>query len=312
MPYIDMDKIRDVSSIISGISIKPMDLYDTKFYPAPTESTDRILTYFLAMVSIDHRLSRPDRQYKAVIDGEELSGADLLYRLGMKMFVANPDFFTPQNLSRISVEDVRSWLSVGEVSPPDPEVRSMLLKDLGKKILTFFEGSTLRLIEVSKGYLRRKDGNGFLDLLKVFKAYSDPVEKKSMLLVKFLSYRGILDVVDKENIRVAVDNHLTRIAIRLGIITLEKFLEEKILCEIPVGYSDDVVIRYTVREAYQYLSTYANVNPFILDDFLWDFGRRICLRNTPRCVICRFRYVCKAYEVGAYPNEHLYYDTWYY
>lgn len=312
MPQIDMERIMLISKEIKNFKLKPMDLYDPRFYPVENKPLDRVLMYFLTMVAMDHRLSRPGKEYKAFIDGEESKGADLLYKLGIRMYLSNPNFFTPEHLSRIGVDEVLSWLSYGGASPPDPYTRTILLKDLGSKIITLFNGDPTTIIKLSNGYLRREDGYGLLDLLRIFKAYSDPVEKKSMLLVKFLSYRGILNVVDKENIRVPVDNHLTRIALRLGIVVLEDYLEEKVLKEVEVSYDEDILIRFSVREAYRILSQQANLNPLHLDDFLWNFGRSICLRGSPKCSLCSLNNVCKAYEAKKFLNEHTYYNTWFY
>ena len=312
MPFIDIDRIEKVSKGLKIFDFRPMNLFDTRFYPPKNEPLDRTLMYFITMVSMDHRLSRPGKVYRAYIDGEEYKGADLLYRLGMKMYLTNPDFFIPENLSKATAQDVLSWLSVGNVSPLDPGVRASLLNDLGMKILRFFDGDPREIIKICKGYLRKDDGLGLLDLLRIFKAYSDPVEKKSMLLIKFLSYRGILNVVDEENIRVPVDNHLTRIALRLGLVVLEKHLEAKVLREEEVGFDEDILIRYTVREAYRHLAAKASVNPFHLDDFLWSFGRTVCLRDEPVCRICNLKNLCKAYETGVHLNEHTYYNTWFY
>ncbi|MEM1645774.1 MAG: iron-sulfur cluster loop [Ignisphaera sp.] len=312
MPYIDIDKVKYVARFFTRLDAKPMDLFDTRFYPKSNEPLDNVLMYFLTMVAMDHRLSRPSRPYKAVVDGEEYKGADLLYRLGMKMYISNPYFFSPENLSKISEKDILAWLSVGTASPPDPQIRAILLRDLGVKILQVFNGDPKNIIRVCGGYLRREDGLGLLDILRMFKAYSDPVEKKSMLLVKFLSYRGLFKVVDVENIRVPVDNHLSRIALRLGLIVLEKHLEDKIFRGEEVSYDEDIIIRYSVREAYRNLSIYTNLSVFHLDDFLWSFGRTICIRDSPQCLKCYLRNVCRSYEIKVFLNEHSFYNTWYY
>ncbi|OYT56351.1 MAG: hypothetical protein B6U76_04010, partial [Desulfurococcales archaeon ex4484_217_2] len=68
-----------------------------------------------------------------------------------------------------------------------------------------------------------------IDRLKTFRAYEDPVEKKSFLLVKFLERRGIFKPIDKENLHVPVDNHLVRIAFRLGIVKLDREILKKVL-----------------------------------------------------------------------------------
>jgi len=312
MPLIDLEKIRNVSKALTSVDIKPMDLYDTRFYPNKNESLDKVLMYFIVMVAMDHRLSRPGKQYRAFIYGEELHGADLLYRLGMKMYNEKLEFFDPRNLVKIEPRDIVSWLTIGSATPPDPDVRSLLLQDLGLKMLKLFDGDPVNLLIVSENRLRKEDGDGFLELLKIFKAYQDPVEKKGMLLAKFLSYRGILNIVDVCNKRVAVDNHLTRIAIRLGIVDLEKRYIEKIQNMIPIEREEDIVIRYNVREAYRYLSEYSNVDPFHLDDILWNLGRSICIKVKPLCEMCYFKSVCRAYLENVYLDEPMYFDTWYY
>lgn len=312
MPYINVNKVKDVAKCFAKLDLKPMDLFDSRFYPKCSEPPSSTLMYFMVMVAMDHRISRPGKIYKAVVDGEEYKGADLLYRLGMKMYESNPYFFSPENLSKINEKDVMSWLSVGDAAPPDPKTRAILLKDLGTKIMHMFNGDPEEVIRGCGGYLRKEDGLGLLDILRIFKAYSDPVEKKSMLLVKFLSYRGLLNVIDVENIRVPVDNHLTRIAIRLGLVTLEEYLEDKVRREEEVTYDEDIIIRYSVREAYRHLSYYANLNTFHLDDFLWNFGRTTCLRDSPQCSRCFLRHVCRACETKMFLNEHNFYSTWYY
>uniref|UniRef100_A0A7C2VAT0 Iron-sulfur cluster loop n=1 Tax=Ignisphaera aggregans TaxID=334771 RepID=A0A7C2VAT0_9CREN len=312
MPWIDIDRVRSISTVLAKFQMKPLNPFDTMFYPPPGDPPEAVLMYFLVMVAMDHRLSRPLKKYTAFIDGVELHGADLLYRLGMNMYTRNPEFFTPRKLSEIKVEEVLAWLSVGGASPPDPIIRAALLRDLGIKILKLFDGDPSRVIKDCGGYLRKPDGYGFADIMRVFKAYSDPVEKKTMLLAKFLCYRGLLKIVDRDNIRVPVDNHLTRIALRWGIVVLEKHLEDKVLQGEEVGFDDDIVIRYSVREAYRHLAAYANLDPFTLDDFLWSFGRSICLRDKPLCEKCGLRDICRAFETKMFINEHTYFNTWYY
>lgn len=312
VPSIDLSRISLIAKVFKNMDIKPMNLFDSRFYPDKNEPIDKVFMYFLVMVSMDHRISRPGKIYKGVVNGEEFQGADLLYRLGMEMYNKYSDFFTPNVLARISSRDVESWLFVGDVGPSDCYLRTLLLQDLGVKIIKLFDGDSLEILRISGNWLKKNDGSGLIDVLKIFKAYQDPVEKKGMLLAKFLSYRNIINIVDLENKRVAVDNHLTRIAIRLGLIDLEKNYVEKILNRVSIDRDEDIVIRYVVREAYRYLAIYSNVDVFHLDDFLWNFGRTICMKNKPMCNACCFRNMCKAYEENIYLEEPVFFNTWYY
>ena len=314
MPFIDFERIGRIAEVIrsADLSSYRFDIYDSRYYPPRDEPLDKVLMYFLVMVAMDHRLSRPGRAYEAVIDGERVKGADLLYRLGMKMFREGPEFFTPQRLANVTGEDVLRWLSIGTASPPDPDLRAFLLRDLGQKILRLFDGDPLKVLELSGNRIRGFNTYGLVDLLKVFKAYQDPVEKKPYLLIKFLIYRGLFKPVDPENLHVPVDNHLTRTAIRLGIVRLEDELFKKVLNGVEVTHDEDVTIRMSVREAYKALSRESNVDALLLDDFLWTFGRKVCLQDNPRCEQCIFRNVCRAYESKVFAPDLNYYNTWYY
>ena len=314
MPMIINDKIVNIANILPNVisSAYRMNVFDSRLYPESNEPLDNVLMYFLVMVSMDHRLSRPGKPYEAVVGGERVRGADLLYRLGMEMFRSNPDFFTPNHMARISEEEVEKWLSIGNAKPVDIKLRTHLLNDLGKKIIALYNSSPRNIVLLSNGYLRLLNGYGFLDLVKVFKAYQDPVEKKAFLLVKFLVYRGLFNPIDKENLHVAVDNHLTRIALRLGIVELENNLLRKVVDEVAITHDEDILIRIAVREAYKQLSRLSNVDVLLLDDFMWVFGRGICTAENPKCSACPFKDFCKSFKNSLFFKEPIYYDTWYY
>ncbi len=264
-----------------------VDYYlDPDLYPPPTATRRDVTSYFLVMVAMDHRLSRPGRPYEAIVDGKFYHGADLLYKLGSMKFREDPGFFEAERLAKVTVRDVLEWLSVrvGDrvVKPPDPEVRAELLRDLGVKLLKLYNGDPYNVIVESRGYLK-SGGGGFINLLKVFKAYQDPVEKKAYLLAKFLERRGVLQVVDHYNKEVPVDNHLVRIAIRTGIVEVDENTLEAIASGLEFSEDADVMLRLAARRAYKDVARAGGLDPFILDDVLWSFGRKCCTRDNPTC-----------------------------
>ena len=309
---------------------------DTRYYPPPQADKETVARYFIVMVAMDHRLSRPGRPYEGVVDGEFYHGADLLYRLGSKKLEEDPDFFSPERLAGVTVDEVKKWLTAekpggGKVSPPDPHVRAWLLRDLGQKLLRLYDGLAYRIVEASMGYLRHRPGKeGFIDALKVFKAYQDPVEKKAFLLAKFLERRGVLQVMDPYNKEVPVDNHLVRIAVRVGAVSLDQEALERIAAATPFSWEEDVMIRTAARTAYKEAARAGGVDLFVMDDLLWAYGRACCTRENPACIAGCTR---KCEEIGGCTeegesiladlclarkdrrylvNEHNYLDTWYY
>ncbi len=331
MPLVDEAQAARVGEALRGparaYAESPEGFTDSRYYPPPEADAETVARYFLVMVAMDHRLSRPGRPYEARLAGEGLyHGADLLYRLGRRMLDVDPEFFSPERLKRITVEEVRAWLCVGPVCPPDPETRAWLLRDLGRKLRLLYGGSAVKLLEESGGYLHTWDPRapGLVERLRVFEAYGDPVEKKAMLFAKFVERRGLLQVKDVWNKRVPVDNHLTRIALRLGMVRLEDRLHEKVAKQLETSPWEDVAIRVAVREAWHIAAERAGVDDFLLDDLLWSMGRKVCVHGQPRCMGCSSHPTCLGEEcvlrtlcptglrLTRPVEEHLFLDTYWY
>ncbi|MEM5873404.1 MAG: hypothetical protein QW065_01250 [Acidilobaceae archaeon] len=298
-------------------SIEPDRFLDPELYPPTSASRRTVFQYFLVMVAMDHRLSRPGRPYEGYVEGKLYHGADLLYRLGAKKLKEDLDFFEPRRLATISIKDVKEWLTLhnDKASPPDPDIRAELLKDLGVKLLKLYDGDPILLLTESRGFLKNR-GSGLIEILKVFKAYNDPVEKKAYLLAKFIERREVMSFLDPQNKEVPVDNHLVRIALRLGLVDVDSTFLEKIAYGIEVSEDEDVLLRFATRTAYKKLISKVGVDPFVLDDFLWNFGRKVCRRESPVCKSgegCPLAPTCRANSNPLYMvPEHKYLETWWY
>jgi hypothetical protein len=325
VPAVDLEQVARVAERLRAVRIEPDPFTDPDLYPPAGEDPERVARYFIVMVAMDHRLSRPGQPYEARLGGKLYHGADLLYRLGAEMYRRDPDFFSPQRLARIALDEVRRWLCVDSICPSDVERRTALLRDLGAKLLALYGGSAASIADRAKGRLYGEpESPGFIDLLRAFTAYQDPVDKKAMLLAKFLERRGILRVSDRWEKRIPVDNHVARIAYRLGLVQLEEELYRKLVSRKPYTPHEDVLVRMVVREAWWLVARRAGVDPFLLDDLLWTMGRRVCRAGSPRCRecgshpaciqgACVFQPICPV-GLGLRPpiSEHAFYDTWWY
>ena len=335
--------INNIEINISGIALsvsyfrrllngwKPDKFVDTRYYPPETDEDEDVLRYFIFMVAIDHRTSK-NNSFEGYVEGEFFHGADLLYRLGMKMYAEDPEFFSPAHMASITRDELIRWLSVKSKDGKrktvwDPDIRVVLLRNLGKRILKLYEGKVSEIIARSHNYLKKPNNLGLIDRLKAFKAYSDPVEKKSYLFTKFITRRALFRYKDPENSEVPVDNHLTRIALRLGFVKLNEGLKMKIVNGIPFSAEEDIELRFAVRKAYKILSRLLNMDPLILDDLLWSFGRHCCTYANPICIrgcndpcsklglctkCCVFEPICPSYKEANPITEHNYSDTFYY
>jgi len=314
------DKCLDVANIFRKMRFHIADFTDERFFPGENDDLEDILRFFFFAVAIDHRTRIKGFKYAAVIDGVEYKGADLLFKLLKDKYDEDPGIFDPANMMKITPNDIISWLNIGNAVIWDPETRAFLLRDAGFKLVKLYDGRVKNLIDASGG---RVGGiSGFLGLIKVFRAYEDPVEKKAFLLLKFLLRRRLYDVKDPGMLQVPVDNHLTRIAVRLGLVRPSKELIDVFRWKRKATFEEDVIIRLQVRRAYKLVALKAGLDPLVMDDLLWTMGRsccRVCCVNCNNCRIpvldiegCPFKEVCDSYATEIKINEHLYEDTWYY
>ena len=61
--------------------LEKIDVFDQRFFPPKEMDREKVGMYFLVMVAIDHRLSRPGKPYEACIEDGCYHGADLLLSL---------------------------------------------------------------------------------------------------------------------------------------------------------------------------------------------------------------------------------------
>ncbi|ABL88121.1 iron-sulfur cluster loop [Pyrobaculum islandicum DSM 4184] len=297
MEVIDVDRAEAVASVIRRLEIKREQYLDQRLYPPPDDPLESQLAYFVSMVAIDHRTSLWE-PFEGEIEGEFFHGADALYRLGRIAY--DKGFFKAEKLARLTPSEAELLLSLGGKRVWDFHTRVLLLRDVGRKAM--LRGGFEKLVS-------RERISDLQKSLKDLRAYEDPVGKKVMLLAKFLDGRRLADFRDLNEADVPVDNHLSRVAYRLGIVDINyDFLESG----VEVTREEDIRLREAVKTAWRIVAKFADIHPFALDDYLWSFGRKICIRESPKCDICPLKEVCKAYSLSRFPPEHLHTITWYY
>ena len=229
------------------------------------------------------------RTLEGHVDGRWLRGGDYLLAACRRRFDSDRDFFTARRMMRIE-EDMLEGLLSDDGNPDHStidrvEERVGLLRDCARVLLKRFSEDVMMIYDVSEGYLVRRDGKGILNLLKNFRAYSDPVEKKSFLLLMYLNESGIWKIRDLENLKIAVDYHIMRIALRAGIVNItDNSFASRLLQRKRVRQIEDCKVRKTVREACSLLSKYSDYSSFNIDTMLWNIGRSCCFyEHDPVC-----------------------------
>lgn len=254
-------------------------------FALPELSKQVASTMCLAAVAICHQT----QALCGVIDGATYRGWDYLLRSLVAFVHAHPDALTPLRLRETSAIDLlvmcRSGLAGDTLR--DPEPRASLLRDLGEVMFREGWSSAHEMYSASSGHVAASSPN-LLQLLEKFRAYNDPVRKKSYFLLGLLQAFGVWSYVDPENIGPPVDYHEVRGHLRLGTVRIvDPELEKRLRAEQPVSQLEDVAIRRAVRDAIVAIATHIGKHSAMQLHYLfWNLFRSVCRRQDPFCLEC--------------------------
>jgi hypothetical protein len=253
--------IRELARLISGLNYNPITFDSPDLFPSGDEYIYANYVFFL--VAIDHRTGFPRNKNK-------YHGSDMLFYLARKAQKREPDLFTAEKMLTITEKDVLEIFTIDGFSIKKPGERAALLRDCAEKLIQYYKGDIRNLFKKADYFLIR-NSDGVLARLKAFRAYEDPLMKKSFLLVKILRRQKIIDVRDVHNLGLPVDNVLVEIALRSGIVGVEEYRTSE-----GVLNSDEAIeLRRAVGEAFKKVSVESGITPDIIDDLLWTYGREI-------------------------------------
>ncbi|MFW9830335.1 MAG: queuosine salvage family protein, partial [Candidatus Thorarchaeota archaeon] len=222
------------------------DFLDPLLFPSQEYNNEDIARFFFFVTSIDHRTSPRGKSFEGIVKDGYFQGADLLWHLSLRKFQQNPINFHPEEMVKITSTQIRRWYTVTEpnrVTISNPAERATLLRDCGQQLRNNYSSSVLELLAAAQHRILPDQDIGTLGLLKLlseFKAYEDPTRKKSFLFLKFILRRNLWSHTDTNNIRIPVDNHLTRIALRTGIVKVSPNFAKILRQRIPLTLRRDV------------------------------------------------------------------------
>ena len=226
------------------------------------------------------------KSLQGTIAGEWRRGWDYLERACRRAMACHPDYFSAENMSRITGQELHRILS-DDFDPAHStldrvEERVTQLRDCGQRLAAQYDGDVMNLYRQAGGYLHGR--RGILELMSEFKAYSDPIQKKSFLFLMFVSQAGIWEIKDLENLKVAVDYHIMRIALRSGMVRVGGALERALKERQEVDAAMDTQVRGAVQRVCDLLVRHSGHSVFEVDNILWMMGRNCCFyEHEPIC-----------------------------
>ena len=189
-----------------------------------------------------------------------------------------------RELSTTTAHDVDAWLA-GYHRPEriKSKERAALLRDVGATIVLHFEGKAENLLEGSGRQLHGPDG--FMERLDRFQAFrTDPLRKKSNVLVHEIVRDGVASFNDSAQITPAIDYHIMRLYLRSGRVlplhreTLDLLKKDSVPRPRLVR-----LLREAVSEAVSLTALYAGMSIPDVNSLEWQIGRDVCDRARPNC-----------------------------
>ncbi len=298
MIEVDAGTARALAERLRALDIDPGR---TLTLPKSDDEGQALANYWFYLVAIcQHTVS-----LQGTIGGRWLRGWDYLEAASRRRL----ELFAAGRLSQLTADELRSIFS-DDFDPAAStidrvEERLGQLHTCARTLLSEYGGDVNELYRRSSG--RLAGPGGILERLAHFEPYRDPVRKKAFLFLEMVGAAGIWDLQDPEFLRVPVDYHIMRIALRSGLVRvtdagLERTLKER----RPVGEDLDQLIRSRIEEACDLLVAESGRGVFHVDMALWHIGRSCCsYEHGPCCSGCSQPGDCSLVEVlgGACPAE---------
>ncbi|MEM2739217.1 MAG: hypothetical protein QXQ29_00225 [Candidatus Bathyarchaeia archaeon] len=287
--YVDRGRCVDVSSKIKSVGVIYRKTLEN--IPVSLEYKLRLLLYFIA-------ICYDTRRVRGYIDGKYHRGSDYIYHAMLRKLTGG-ETFDADRMEGLSLEGFRRWFDGGILTCIDE--RLSLIKDTAKMLRALYDGRVSKLIEDS-GY-RLSGFGGFVDRLSKFKAFSDPLAKKTMVLASLIEFEELASFIDSDgHMDVGVDYHLQRIALRTGMVRIADLdiLESIVKGRFVSSITHDA-IRGRCIEAYRVIVYETGFKPREVDAIFWNLGRSCCTVRDPSCnPPCTRRDICSFTQSTTY------------
>jgi len=280
---VDAEACNRVAELIASKPIPP-DQEDSRLPGFPRSA---IGNFYLALVAICHQTSpRGCAPLEGMVGGIRRRGWDYLFARLEEAARAEPTLLEPERWVSLSVKELRAVFRDAELGErlSNPELRSELLRDLGRGMTAHGWRWADDIYRLSGGRIGTGELN-LLQLLAEFRAYNDPVRKKSLFYLALMRNAGLWQYVDEEQLGTPVDYHEVRGHLRLGTVRIvDEALRQTILSFRSVSAVEDIAIRQAVYDAIMLISERSGVrNPSQLHYLFWNVFRSICTRDSPQC-----------------------------
>jgi hypothetical protein len=283
---VNMEACRRLAGLLSSQPI-PEPCEDSSL---PSLSAKQVGNFYLLVVAVCYQTSpRGKPPLEGDVEGRHLRGWDYLSAKLEAAARADSSLLSPISWAYVTGEDVRHLFRDGTLGDrlDDPAGRALLIRDLGQQMLRHSWDWADQFYGVADGHIATGSPN-LLSLLAQFRAYDDPVRKKSFFFLELMRNAGLWKYADPENLGAPIDYHEVRGHLRIGTVEVH---DPSLLTKIKEGKQvtpeQDISIRQAVYRALMLVSEWSGVrNPGKLHYLFWNVFRSCCTRDNPHCFLC--------------------------
>jgi hypothetical protein len=269
MITVNEDQCQAIAERLRQQTVRPDEYL---FVPATPAEARQEANYWTFVIAICQHTKSLEGQ----IDGRWRRGWDYLIRATRRVV---DEVASATAMATIDADRLRAILS-DDFDPAASTVdrvaeRLGQLHDVASVLLAEYEGEAMNLYCQAGG--RIAGPAGIFARLRAIPAFQDPLDKKAQLVVGQLDAAGVWPLDDPENLKVCMDYHAMRVALRTGIVEvvdsgLRIALKQKARVDDEINHT----VRRVVSDACDRVVALSGVSVFEFDKWIWHLGRSCC------------------------------------
>lgn len=267
-----------IARITKELSVR-VSFYQREFISLDVDWETKLRGYFYA-VAICHQTHHLMSRLRGIYGWDYLEDG-FVWLMSNAPEKLHPEWIKKQSITEISklLAGIFSDSGIPEHTTLDRlEERAFLMKNTATYVQEEFDGRFELLLDYTGNKLL-SDGKGVYEIFPAMEAFRDPLQKKTLFLLKLLQDAELFSICDKENLIPVMDYHMMRVLLRSGAVEVrDDLLKQKLRKQIRLD--DDKGIREACVKAMKIIGEESGHGILKMNDFYWTLGRSCCAETT--------------------------------
>jgi len=284
MITVNKEQSKKIGEIVKTLKFRP-SFYERDFILADSPLKMAMHFYAVGICHQTYHLANPKLN---------LYGWDFLEYGFLDILKNAPHLLETEELIKLSQQELIEQIKPFFAEDNNPEKctldtleeRTHLWLDMAKVLHKHFDGKIENLF-LQSDWEETQNAESLYKTLRLFEAYSDPLQKKSGVFLKLIADAGLVNLDKLTNIIPIMDYHMQRVLLRTGCIEVnDEELKSKL--QNRQAIDDDEPIRVACIEAMDIIAETSAYHAFKMNDVFYTLGRSCCNEAT----LCR-THVCE-------------------